>query len=51
MVFLCIIITFIVSIVTNIRTGPDPRFDAIQHILGSKPFFDDGNSCLKHTTF
>ena len=28
-----------------------PSFDAIQHTLGSKPFFDDGNSCLKHTTF
>ena len=27
------------------------HFDAIQHTLGSKPFFDDGNSCLKHTTF
>ena len=43
--------TFTVSIVTNIHTSPDPSFDAIQHTLGSKPFFDDGNSCLKHTTF
>ena len=49
--FLCIIMTFTVSIVTNIHTWPDPSFDAIQHTLGSKPFFDDGNSYLKHTTF
>ena len=41
--------TFTVSIVTNVHTWPDPRFDAIQHTLGSKPFFDDGNSYLKFT--
>ena len=45
------IMTFTVSIVTNIHTWPDPGFDAIQHTLGSKKIFDDGNSCLKHTTF
>ena len=38
MVFLCIIMTFTVSIVTNVHTWPDPSFDAIQHTLGSKPF-------------
>ena len=51
MVFLCIIMTFTVSIVTNVHTWRDPSFDAIQHTLGSKPFFDDGNSYLKHNTF
>ena len=50
MVFLCIIMTFTVPIVANIHTWPDPSFDSIQHTLKSKPFFDDGNSCLKHTT-
>ena len=37
--FLCIIMTFTVSIVTNSHTWPDPSFDAIQHTLGSKQFF------------
>ena len=36
MFFFCIIMTFTVSIVTNIHTWPDPSFDCIQHTLGSK---------------
>ena len=39
MVFLCIIMIFTVSIVTNIHTSPDPRFDAIQHTLGDQNHF------------
>ena len=39
MVFLCIIMIFTVSIVTNIHTWPDPSFDAISTHLDQNHFF------------